>query len=315
MNNANYFTHPLSDVQAKKIGKNTRIWQFVVVLSDAVIGEEANICANCFIENDVVIGDRVTIKSGVQIWDGLRIGDDVFIGPNVTFTNDKFPRSKIHPEYFLNTLIKNGASIGANATILPGVTIGAGSMIGAGAVVTRDVPPNAIVAGNPARIVGYNSSATPLPVLSAETASGEGRSNVGISNCYLYKLPLIEDLRGNLSFAEFEKDLPFVAKRCFWVFDVPTKDVRGEHAHKECHQFLICVSGHVTVMLDDGKKRVEIKLDRPSFGLHIQPGIWGVQYKYSANAVLVVLASHAYDSEDYIRDYLEFLAYKNHRPE
>jgi acetyltransferase-like isoleucine patch superfamily enzyme len=315
MNNANYFNHPLSDVQAKKIGKNTRIWQFVVVLPDAVIGEEVNICANCLIENDVVIGDRVTIKSGVQIWDGLRIGDDVFIGPNVTFTNDKFPHSKIYPEYFLKTHIKNGASIGANATILPGITIGVGSMIGAGAVVTRDVPPNAIVAGNPARIIGYSPSEIPLPVLPAETSSGEGSISMGVSNCHVYKLPFIQDLRGNLSFAEFEKDLPFVAKRCFWVFDVPTKDVRGEHAHKECHQFLICVSGYVTVMLDDGKNRAEIKLDSPTLGLHIQPGVWGVQYKYSANAVLVVLASHIYDAEDYIRDYSEFLAYKNHRPQ
>lgn len=313
MNNANYFAHPISDVQAKKIGENTRIWQFVVVLPDAVIGNDANICANCLIENDVVIGDRVTIKSGVQIWDGLRIEDDVFIGPNVTFTNDKFPRSKIRPECFLSTRIKNGASIGANATILPGLTIGAGSMIGAGAVVTRDVPPNAIVAGNPARIVGYNPSETPTQGVLTMTSSGEGCSSVGVSNCHIYKLPFVQDLRGNLSFAEFEKDLPFVAKRCFWVFDVPTKDVRGEHAHKECHQFLICVSGHVTVMLDDGEKRAEIKLDSPALGLHIQPGVWGVQYKYSANAVLVVLASHIYDAEDYIRDYSEFLAYKNHR--
>ncbi|MBU3621191.1 WxcM-like domain-containing protein [Polynucleobacter sp. CS-Odin-A6] len=313
MNNINYFTHPLSDVQTKRIGKNTRIWQFVVVLQDAIIGSEANICANCLIENDVVIGDRVTIKSGVQIWDGLRIEDDVFIGPNVAFTNDKFPRSKIHPETFLKTYIKKGASIGANATILPGVTVGECSMIGAGAVVTRDVPPNAIVAGNPARIVGYDPSEAATPELADAITPGMGSSSsVGISNCRIYQLPFIQDLRGNLSFAEYEKDLPFVAKRCFWVFDVPSKDVRGEHAHKECHQFLICVSGHVTVMLDDGSKRVEIKLDSPSLGLHIEPGVWGVQYKYSANAVLVVLASHIYDADDYIRDYSAFLAYKNH---
>lgn len=310
MNNANYFTHPLSDVQSKRIGQNSRIWQFVVVLPEAVIGSDVNICANCFIENDVVIGDRVTIKSGVQIWDGLRIDDDVFIGPNATFTNDKFPRSKIHPEHFLNTHINKGASIGANATILPGVIVGACSMIGAGTVVTRDVPPNAIVTGNPGRIVGYTTSENPVSALPDMTSSVVGSSSVGISNCHIYRLPFIQDLRGNLSFAEFEKDLPFVAKRCFWVFDVPSKDVRGEHAHKQCHQFLICVSGHVTVMLDDGDRRAEVILDSPALGLHIQPGVWGVQYKYSANAVLVVLASHVYDAEDYIRDYSDFLAYK-----
>ena len=119
-------------------------------------------------------------------------------------------------------------------------------------------------------------------------------------------------MRGNLSFAEFEKDLPFIVKRCFWVFDVLSKDVRGEHAHKECHQFLVCVAGHVTVMLDDGDQRTEIKLDSPTLGLHIQPGVWGVQYKYSNNAVLVVLASHTYDPDDYIRNYADFQAYKKH---
>lgn len=283
----------------------------MVVLPGAEIGSEVNICANCFIENDVVIGDRVTVKSGVQIWDGLRIEDDVFIGPNVTFTNDKFPRSKSVPDKFLKTHIQMGASVGANATILPGITIGRGAMVGAGSVVTHDVPSNSIVSGNPARIVGYNSFEASLPALSVVTSYEEGRSSVGISNCHIYKLPFIQDLRGNLSFAEFEKNLPFVVKRCFWVFDVPTKDVRGGHAHKGCHQFLICVSGHVTVMLDDGKNRVEIKLDSPTLGLHINPGVWGVQYKYSANAVLVVLASHIYDAEDYIRDYSEFLDYKN----
>ena len=313
MNNMNYFAHPLSDVQTERIGQNTRIWQFVVVLPDAIIGSDVNICAHSFIENDVVIGDRVTIKSGVQICDGLRIEDDVFIGSNVTVTNDKFPRSRLHSEKLLQTHIKNGASIGANATILPGITIGSCSMIGAGAVVTRDVPPNAIVAGNPARIIGYNPSDNPMPLVHDAISTDVKCSSVGVSNCQIYNLPFIQDLRGNLSFAEYEKDLPFIAKRCFWVFDVPSKDVRGEHAHKECHQFLICVSGNVTVMLDDGSKRVEIKLDSPSLGLHIPPGVWGVQYKYSANAVLVVLASHIYDAEDYIRDYSEFLTYKNHR--
>jgi acetyltransferase-like isoleucine patch superfamily enzyme/dTDP-4-dehydrorhamnose 3,5-epimerase-like enzyme len=308
----NYFIHSLSDVQTKKIGENTRIWQYVVILPEATIGSDVNICANSLVENDVVIGDRVTIKSGVQIWDGLRIEDDVFVGPNATFANDQFPRSKNPPQTFLTTVIQKGASIGANATILPGITVGSGALVGAGSVVTRNVPANAIVVGNPATIVGYVSS-TNAVALNASSAgvSNSGCVDVGVGGSSVYELPFIQDLRGNLSFAEFEKDLPFVAKRCFWVFDVPSKDVRGEHAHKKCHQFLVCVAGNVTVMLDDGNKRVEVRLDSPSLGLHIPPVVWGVQYKYSSNAVLVVLASHTYDPDDYIRDYAEFLAYKN----
>lgn len=147
--------HELADVQSADIGAGTRIWQFCVVLAGAKLGKNCNVCAHVFIENDVVIGDKVTIKCGVQLWDGLRVGNDVFIGPNATFTNDRFPRSRVYPESFPQTRIMDGASIGANATILPGLTIGAGAMVAAGAVVTRDVPPHALVAGNPARLVRY----------------------------------------------------------------------------------------------------------------------------------------------------------------
>lgn len=143
--------HHLADVQSQYIGSGTRIWQFTVVLKGAVIGCNCNICAQCFIENDVVVGDNVTIKNSVQLWDGLRIEDDVFIGPNVTFTNDKFPRSKKYPENFLVTTVKKGASIGGGAVILPSITIGEYAMIGAGAVVTRDVSAGCIVVGNPAK--------------------------------------------------------------------------------------------------------------------------------------------------------------------
>ena len=155
--------HPLSDVQSRHIGEGTRIWQFCVVLPNARIGADCNICSHVFIENDVVIGNRVTVKCGVQIWDGIHILDDVFIGPNVTFTNDPFPRSRKALAEYPVTTVGKGASIGANATILPGITIGPGAMVGAGAVVTRDVPENTIVKGNPAVISGNAELRKPQP--------------------------------------------------------------------------------------------------------------------------------------------------------
>ena len=152
------FIHALADVQSTAIGANTRIWQFVVVLEGARIGKDCNICSHCLIENDVVIGDRVTVKSGVQLWDGLSLGDDVFIGPNVTFTNDKHPKSGNVDFKLLATRIESGASIGGGATLLPGVVIGAGATVGAGAVVTKDVPPGATVVGNPAKAISPPSA-------------------------------------------------------------------------------------------------------------------------------------------------------------
>ena len=149
------FVHKLSDVQSRTIGDGTKIWQFCVVLEGAKIGKDCNICAHVLIEPEVVIGDRVTVKSGVQLWDGIEVKDDVFIGPNATFTNDLFPRSKQYPEHFEKTLINKGASIGASATVLAGVRIGEYALVGAGAVVTRDVPAYAKVVGNPAKISGW----------------------------------------------------------------------------------------------------------------------------------------------------------------
>jgi acetyltransferase-like isoleucine patch superfamily enzyme len=151
----NYKIHPTSDVQTQKIGEGTTIWQFCVVLKDAVIGKNCNINFNVFIENDVIIGDNVTVKTGVQLWDGTRIGNNVFIGPNATFTNDIVPRSKIYPESFQKTIIEEGASIGANATIVAGKIIGKYAFIGAGSVVTKSVPPFTIFYGNPAINKGF----------------------------------------------------------------------------------------------------------------------------------------------------------------
>ena len=147
--------HPTAEVHSKNIGEGTSIWQYCVILENAAIGRNCNINCNVFIENDVVIGNNVTVKPGVQLWDGLRIGDDVFIGPNVTFTNDLVPRSKQHPEIFVQTIIGKGASLGANSTILAGNTIGAYCMVGAGSVIVKPMPDFTLWYGNPAIHMGY----------------------------------------------------------------------------------------------------------------------------------------------------------------
>lgn len=305
-----FFVHPQGICETDRVGDGTRVWAFSHVLPGAAIGADCNICDHVFIENDVLVGDRVTIKSGVQLWDGVRLADDVFVGPNATFTNDRFPRSKQHQDAVLQTFVERGASIGANATILPGLTVGAEAMVAAGSVVTRDVPPKSIVRGAPARIVGYVDAVVQEEGY-AGTAQGGGSERVArtsVPGVSVHRLTVASDLRGSLMACEFEKDVPFAARRSFIVYDVPSRDVRGAHAHRVCEQFLVCVKGSVAVVVEDGEHREEILLSGPHLGVYLPPMVWGVQYKYSADAVLLVYASHHYDPDDYIRDYDRYLA-------
>ncbi len=305
---AEYFVHPQALCESESIGKGTRVWAFAHVLPGARVGRDCNVCDQVFIENKVVVGDRVTIKCGVQLWDGIHIEDDVFIGPNATFTNDIFPRSKAYPEQYATTVVRAGASIGANATILPGVTIGAKAMVGAGAVVTRSVPPNAVVVGNPAKIVGYVDTAAHVQGMHDDfQAKPPAVRPTSVRGVTLHQLREVEDMRGRLSVGELGPDIPFEAKRYFLVYDVPTVEIRGEHSHLSCQQFLIAVKGSLHVVADDGHNREEFVLDRPSVGLYLPPMTWGIQYRYSADAVLLVLASEHYDATDYVRDYDRFL--------
>jgi UDP-2-acetamido-3-amino-2,3-dideoxy-glucuronate N-acetyltransferase len=320
---ANPYIHPTADVQTVHIGDGTRIWQYVIALPGAIVGRECNVCAYVFLENDVTVGNRVTIKSGVQLWDGIVIEDDVFIGPNVSFTNDKFPRSKIPRQSLPRIQIQQGASLGAGSVILPGVTIGRYAMVGAGAIVTSSVPSFAIVKGNPARITGYSYSnqKSSLPVsvsapwndagFKLESTKESVASVIRGVNFHFFKQ--FEDLRGKLTALEFTHDLPFIPQRLFFTYDVPSLETRGEHAHRNCHQLLIAVSGTISVFVSNGREQSSVQLSSASHGLHIEPMVWASQSQYSKGACLVVLASQAYEDKDYIRTMDEYLMLINRK--
>ena len=302
------FIHEQGLCESTEVGPRTRIWAFAHVLEGARIGADCNICDGVFVEDGTAVGDRVTLKSGVQLWSGVELEDDVFVGPNATFTNDRFPRSRQYLQEYPRTIVRRGASIGANATILPGLEIGPGAMVGAGAVVTRSVPAHAVVVGNPARITGYTESST-AGSAQAERPPDEPQSTpLAVDGVHLQRFSAFSDLRGRLTAGEMPTEaIPFEPKRWFLVYDVPSREVRGEHAHRVCHQFLISVHGRVNVAVDDGKQRAEAVLDDPTAGIYIPPLVWGSQFRYDEDAVLLVLASHPYDPDDYIRDYDTFL--------
>jgi dTDP-4-dehydrorhamnose 3,5-epimerase-like enzyme len=207
-----------------------------------------------------------------------------------------------------------GASIGANATILPGVEIGSFAMVGAGAVVTRSVPTRAIAVGNPARIVGYvqadgTRGDAVVPEVATTPADGAPKvRKLPVRGVTLHHLPAFEDMRGALSVGNIGPDVPFEPQRYFLVHSVPSIEIRGEHAHRVCHQFLVCTHGACSVVVDDGRSSAEVRLTRPSLAVYMPPMTWAVQYKYTPDAVLLVLASHTYDPDDYIRTYSDFLA-------
>lgn len=302
-----FFVHPAGICESTTVGADTRIWAFAHVLPGARIGADCNINDHVFIENDVVLGDRVTVKSGVQLWDGVRLGDDVFVGPNATFTNDRFPRSKDYQDDIPRTVVGPGAAIGGGAVILPGLRIGRRAMVGAGAVVVRDVPAHAVVVGNPARIIGYTDSQPSPDLDTVEHSIARQPQDSLPGGARLLAVQTATDLRGSLAAVELASALPFVPQRFFSVFGVPSREVRGEHAHRECAQVLVCLQGSVHSIVDDGSSRREVRLDSPDVALYMPPMIWGTQYLYSEDAVLAVFASHPYDPDDYIREYEQFL--------
>lgn len=302
---ANFFVHPQGLCESIQVGEGSRVWAFAHVLPHAVIGRDCNICDHVFIENDVRIGDRVTVKCGVQLWDGIELEDDVFVGPNATFTNDKYPRSKQYPTSYPRTLVKRGASIGANATILPGVTIGERAMIAAGAVVTRDVPPDAQVRGVPARPVIKKVAVGKASEMSTPPSGARG-----VEACRMIELPRINDPRGNLTFIEGNVHVPFDIRRVYYLYDVPGGESRGGHAHKQLEQLVVAMSGSFDVLVDDGRQRKTFTLNRSYVGLYMPTMVWRELVNFSSGAVCAVMASHRYDESDYYRDYDTFVKAK-----
>lgn len=308
------FVHSSAQVHSKQLGRNSTVAQFCVICEQAKIGQDVSIGSHCFIDDNVVVGDRVTIRSGVQLWAGVLIGNDVMIGSNVSFATASPSSPNLASSEFLHTSLEDGVSIGGGATLSAGITIGKGALVAPGAVVTKSVPAYTIVKGNPARVDGYVnrlSQAEGDQVVSAKNVPIRGDQtevSLGAGAAIVKRLKFVEDMRGNLSVGEFPSDIPFKPKRYFLVFDVPNQEVRGAHAHKECEQFLICVKGSVNVMVDDGNVRSEVVLDSPDLGVYIPPLVWGTQYRYSDDAVLLVFASHSYDDFDYIRNYRDFQA-------
>lgn len=274
-----------------------------------VSSDSPNIHPAATIVQGAKIAEGVTIHAGAYLGSMTQVQTGVVVGPNSSIIDRKYPGDvPVAP-----TVLNENAVVGANAVLLPGVIIGRNAVIGAGAVVTRSVPPNAIVTGNPARIIGYVDAIGVTPVVADGAAAQSDQKSVvtRVPGVTLHRLPLIKDLRGDLTVGEFLRDIPFAPKRYFMVFGVPSAKTRGEHAHYRCEQFLICVHGRCSVVVDDGQQREEFILNTPNLGLYLPPMVWGIQYKYSSDALLLVFASELYDPADYIRQYDEFLRVLN----
>ena len=234
----------------------------------------------------VRVGPLVAVGAGAVLEDGCTLGAAACVGEGA--------------------VIGTGAVVGDGAVVAARVQVGAGARVEAGTVITRPVPARAVVQGPQATIVGYVDAAARAPLRLVPTTPGTVESVV--KGVRLHVLREVRDMRGDLCAAQVGDGLPFVVQRSFLVYNVPNAELRGEHAHRRCGQFLMAVKGSVRVVVDDGSQREEFILDRPNLGLHLPPMTWGIQYRYSEDAVLLVLASDPYDPADYIRDYDEFVA-------
>jgi UDP-2-acetamido-3-amino-2,3-dideoxy-glucuronate N-acetyltransferase len=265
------------------------------------------------VEDGAELGERTVVGAMAFLGSGVRLGDGCVVGAGALLTGEVVGEGEVR---FGERSVVVGAdgpvhlrrevTIGSGATIVGPLVVERQARIAAGAMVDRSVPALAIVAGNPAVIHGYTDAATrqeaagAAAVLAAQEPPAESPVRV-------VRFPTVGDLRGDLTVGNFPDEVPFTPRRFFVVFNVPGQNARGAHAHHVCEQFLIAVRGSVSVVWDDGQSRGEVTLDHPSIGLYLPPMTWGIQYKHSADAVLMVFASHPYDASDYIRDYDDFL--------
>jgi UDP-2-acetamido-3-amino-2,3-dideoxy-glucuronate N-acetyltransferase len=301
----NQLIHASAACESSDIGSGTRVGAFAFIAKTAQIGRNCLIGAHVSIEEGVVIGDKVVIETGVTVSSGTTIEDEVSIGAYAAIalpqrigpaTGGKSP-----------TTLRRGCTIGAHAALHRGISIGEDAVVEAGAVVTRSVQRSAVAGGNPAVVRAFvTTAAQPLPSSGSRPQAHITKS--GVRGVATYEMPLFRDPRGNLTVGEFERTLPFTPKRFFMTLDVPSFDLRGEHAHRTCEQFLLCLFGSCAVVVDDGANREEFLLDRPTFGIYVPPMVWATEYKHSPDSRLVVFASEYYDPAEYIRDYRIFLS-------
>ena len=280
------FVDASAQFDGDSLGAGSRVLAYVRVAPGATIGE------NC------VLHDHAVLTGSVQLEDGVVVGPGAILG--APSADGAGPSGDV--------VVRRFASIGANVTVWPGVVIGRRAVVEPGAVVTENVPANAIVSGNPATIVAYvdgGEAASAREAVPPPSAAGS-ITETRVGGVTLHRLTHARDLRGSLTAVEFS-GLPFTPRRIFTVYGVPSESVRGAHAHRTCSQFLICTQGSLRCLVDDGSAREEIRLASPDLGLHIPPMVWGTQWRYTRDAVLLVLASHPYDPDDYIRDYEDFV--------
>lgn len=269
--------HPTASCETDLLGQNVQVGPFASLPHGVKVG------------NDCVIDAMVHLEAGAEL------EDDVQIGSGAAFCPGK------------PIVLKRGCRIGANATLAAGISVGERAVVDPGAVVLQSVPPNVVVAGNPAKVVGFADTEHSRATAVAQPNAGARVIASKVRGVRAHELPYISDPRGNLTVGEFGKTLPFVPQRYFITFDVPSFHLRGEHAHHVCEQFLVCVRGSCAVVVDDGERREEFLLDRPTFGVYVPPMVWATEYKHSPDSTLLVFASHHYAPEDYIRNYDEFL--------